>query len=122
MDPERVLEKIEEKDSISVFEAERGVLASLLHAERRQAKRHPGSIEDTFGHSFSPDEIEDFLRSEFQDLVQDAKGSRSDITPGILEEAVQKLDDRIGVEAWDEDIVDEHQRTCKTLIERSGRG
>ncbi len=119
MDPEQVLEKIEEKDSISVIEAERGVLASILRAERRQTDRNPDAIEETFGHSFSQLEIEKFLRSEFQDLVQNVKGSRPDVTPDILRKAVTQLNDRVGIEDWDEDIVETHKETCEDLIDRS---
>lgn len=119
MDPDRVLEKIEEKDSISVIEAERGVLASFFRAERRQADRHPGSMDETFGHSFSQAEIEDVIRSEFQDLVQNVKGSRPDLTPEILRKAITRLDDRVGIDEWDEDIVETHKETCKDLIDRS---
>lgn len=122
MDPDRVLDKIREKDSISVIEAERGVLASFLRAERRQADRHPGSMDETFGHSFSQAEIDDVIRSEFQDLVQNVKGSRPDLTPDILRKAITKLDERVGIDDWDEDIVETHRDTCQDLIERSESG
>jgi len=122
MDPERVLDKIEEKDSLSVIEAERGVLASILRTERRQADRHPRSMEETFGNSFSQADIEDIIRSEFQDLVQDVKGSRAELTPEILQEAREKLDERVGIGKWDDDIVTEHRETCETIIDRSKTG
>lgn len=122
MDPERVLTRIEEKETISVIEAERGVLASLLRAERRQVERHPGAVEETFGQDLSDRQVEDVLRSEFQDLVQDVKGKRRDVTPEMLDEAISKLDERVGVDAWDDDIVREHRETCKTVIDRSETG
>lgn len=122
MDPERVLERTEDKDTISVLEAERAILASLLHAEREQAKKHPGSVEETFGYEYSEREIEDFLRSEFKDLVYDVKGKKAEVTPDMLGVAMERLNERVGIDAWDDDVVEAHKERCDTIVQQSKKG
>ncbi|MDY6770633.1 MAG: hypothetical protein SV186_01605 [Candidatus Nanohaloarchaea archaeon] len=118
MDPDRVLDTIKGKESISFIEAERGLLASFLRAEQRQVERNPRAVAGTFG-DYGRKTVENLLRDEFTDLLSDAAGETNTVDHQALTEAVERLGERISIEEWDDDIVKDHRDTCETIIDKA---
>lgn len=119
MNPSLVLSEISSKDRISLGEAERGILACLVRAARKQADRDSSFLHDTFNGSLPEHDIERFFRSELKDLIYKHEQEEDRFNRTVLQKAIKDMNNRVSIDSWDDDVVDEHRETCEQIIDKA---
>ncbi|MCJ7450350.1 MAG: hypothetical protein MUP58_01275 [Candidatus Nanohaloarchaeota archaeon QJJ-9] len=119
MKPEKVLKRLSSKSSISLIEAERGILASILNAVEEQRNRNPGSIEKSFGSSLSSEEETSVIQEQLRDVIARYREDLGGLNCKVLEKSANEMESRLGMEEWNEKVVEKYREEFNSLVEKS---
>ncbi|MCJ7429224.1 MAG: hypothetical protein MUP66_02425 [Candidatus Nanohaloarchaeota archaeon QJJ-5] len=118
VEPERVLQTLEQKDKISLIEAEQGLLASYLESLKIQHTDDKQAFRQRYGKPFDT-ALEQAIKKEFKDTVYRKEQDAGDLSENVLEEACRVMDDRLKLEKWPDELAETHTDRCNEIIEKA---
>lgn len=115
-----MLQDLRDEETISLIEAEQGLLASYMAALDERQQQDAQAFKQQYGKSFDS-ELRSAVRKEFKDAVFRNEQDEGRLTKDVLRETCSMMDDRLGIADWNEDIAETHTERCDDIIEKAER-
>lgn len=118
MEPELVLQTLKQKETISLIEAEQGLLASYLAAMESQDADDGAEFRERYGTRFDT-ELETAITKEYKDAIFRNEKDEGDLSKDVLRDTCTAMDKRLKVDDWPDDVADDHTDRCQDIIAKA---